>query len=228
MSYKPTEASFQVTVLEKPRYQVAVRVLDPGGRPLEGAVVSVYRTLPFSKVGDWETDPDGWAYVDGLWPYAYVLAADSADGRLTTPPVHFSIPADEGKEYELTARPPPHEYEMRITTLWGADRLMEWLVENVPQIRDAIIGIPNHEFVDAWVEEGPQPLTSVLVIRFRVTGSPFPWAAIAAILAILVVIAIIGWEIREIAPYVPPTAWILLGMGIAAGGAAALASAIRR
>jgi hypothetical protein len=181
-----------VAVADKPLRQVTVRVLDLMGRPLPEAVVRIYRTLPFSYVGESKTDAEGKAYFDGLWGWAYVLAADHEPGKLTTPPAHFTVTPNVPFSFELVASPPPYLYEMRIQCGLVPAAIREWVVKNVSLIENTIITHPNHKFVDAWAED------SLLFIRFRVTAPPFPWAAIGAILAILALLAIIGWEIEEI------------------------------
>jgi len=202
-------------------HQVNVYVRDPEGRPLEGAIVRIYRTIPFTLVDEKTTDARGYAYFDGLWTWNYCLAADHEKLNLTTPPVHFTVMPGETYTFNLTATPPPHTYELRIQCgLTPIAAISEWLVNNVSLIRDTIIGYPNHEFIDAHVED------SFLVIVFRVTGSPFPWAVIGALLAILTVLAIIFWEIKEIAVVIPPVTFPITAVGIAAFGLASLLGAI--
>jgi hypothetical protein len=214
-----------ITVKEAPTppvaHQVTVRVIDEKKRPLKGAKVSIYRRLPFSLVEEKYTDENGYAYFDGLWSWLYVMAADYEDK--TTAPVCFNVELGKTYEFTLIARPPPHEYEMIINCgIEPIAKLEEWLVENVPLIRDTIIGFPHHEFVNAWVEG------SNLHIRFRVTGSPFPWSAVGAILAILVALIILGWEIKEIIPEIPKEVWYLLGVGVAGAGIGALIYTIKK
>jgi hypothetical protein len=186
-------------------HQVTIIVLDPEGKPLSGAKVKLYNRLPFYFITEVDTDETGTAYIDGLLPWFYVFAADYEPRNLTTPPVCLNIEPGKTYTYKLTATPPPHLYEMKIHCGLVPAELAKWLVENVGFIRDAIIGFPNHEFVKAWTED------SFLYIQFRVKGSPFPWAAIAAILAILIVLAIIGWEVKEIVSKLPTFFWYALG-----------------
>jgi len=210
-------AEVEVDIAVPGQFQVNVYVKDPKGRPLEGAVVRVYRTIPFSLVAEKRTDARGFAFFEGLWPWGYCLIADHEERRLRTPPVHFTVAPGQVYTFELRAKPPPYLYELRVQCgLRPIADLAKWLLENVGLIRDTINGFPGHEFVDAKVED------SYLVITFRVTGSPHPLAVIGAILAILVVLAIIGWEIKEVVPKIPPVTWPLVGVGIAAAGVASL------
>ena len=204
-------------------YQVNVYVSDPRGNPLEGAVVRIYRTIPFSLVAEKTTDARGFAYFEGLWPWIYCLAADHEEKKLTTPPQHFTVVPGQTYTFHLTATPPPHTYEIRFQCgLTPIAAIGEWLVENIGLIRDTIIGFPGHEFIDAWVED------SFLVIRFRVKASPFPWAAIGALIVILALLVIIGWEIREIILKIPPITWPLAAAALGLLAVAGIAAAVRR
>jgi hypothetical protein len=203
--------------------QLEVTVLDVSGRPVEGATVYIYRRLPLSQVASSLTDVYGKAYFDGLWPWGYVAAADYLD--MTSPPVCFNVEPLQTYSLTLTVTPPPHLYEVRIQC--GVPQvayLEEWLVENLPIIRQAILSVPNAEFVDAWVED------SYLVVRFRVTGSS--WVTVAVIvgliLAIVVVLAVLGWEIREVIVELPEPVLYALGVAAAALGVTALIYAFRK
>lgn len=203
--------------------QLEVTVTDTGGRPVAGAVVYIYRRLPFSLVTSSTTDIYGKAYFDGLWPWFYVAAADYLN--MTSPPVCFNIEPFKTYSISLVVRPPPHLYEMRIQCgIPQIAYLEEWLVENVPLIRDAILSVPNAEFVDAWVEG------SFLVIRFRVTGSSWITVAIiiGLILGIVISLAILGWEIREVIIELPKPVLYALGFGAAALGFASLVYALKK
>jgi hypothetical protein len=219
----PSEAEFTLEITP-PEHQVTVLVVGPNGKPLEGATVKLYNRLPFTFIAEAKTDENGKAYFDGLMPWKYILAADYEPENLTTPPECFDIPLGmEVKHFfKLKATPPPHEYIMKIQCGWAPIAgLAEWLVENVSLIRDTIIGYPNHEFIEAYVKD------STLYIRFRVTGSPFPWAAVGALLVILALLAIIGWELMEITKAIPKTTWILIGGAAAVLAISGLVSAVR-
>jgi len=201
--------------------QVNVYVKDRKGRPLKGAIVKIYRTIPYSFVVEGLTDENGFISFNGLWPWSYIIAGEYED--MSTQPIHFTIIPGKTYEFELIARPPPHLYEMRIQCgIEPIAQIGKWLIENISIIRNTIIGFPNHEFINAWVED------SFLVIRFKVVKSPFPWAAIGAILAILVVLAIIGWEIKEIIPTIPEELWYLLGLAGAGVGLGFLVYSIKK
>jgi hypothetical protein len=205
-------------------HQVEVYVDGPDGLPLEGASVQIHRVFtvpPFaSLVASMITSSQGYAYFDGLWAYGYAIVVEHYGLDLAGTPVMFTVPvwpADQTFTYRIKARPPPHEYEVRIN--FGFDALanaMGWIADHIPQLTSACIGAGG--VYQGYRTEGPY-----LVVRFDVLTSP-AWNLVALAIIGVVALALIAfglWEVKEIVHEIGPLGVTLIAAGVAAVGIAA-------